>query len=285
MWAEVEALAARQHGVVTTAQLASAGLTPDAIAHCVKRGRLTRLHRGVHRVGPLTDTLTSPMAAVLACGLTAALSHQSAATHHGARAALPGPIDVTAEGKPRNREGIRAHRTVLAPDERTTRRGIPVTTPARTILDLAGVLALDDLERTVSELVAQRLVAAKDVVEQMARHPRRRGVAALRALLAEPLMTRSEAEREFRALIEQAGLPRPRVNAKIGSYEVDFFWREAQLVVEVDGFAFHGSRTAFERDRRKQAELVARGLRVSRVTWRQLADEPLAVVARVAAAL
>ena len=98
-------------------------------------------------------------------------------------------------------------------------------------------------------------------------------------------MTRSEAERRFMELIEQAGLPRPRANVRVGNYEVDFLWPDAQLVVEVDGFAFHGSRTAFERDRRKQAELVARGLRVSRVTWRQIADEPLAVVAGVASAL
>jgi very-short-patch-repair endonuclease len=103
--------------------------------------------------------------------------------------------------------------------------------------------------------------------------------------LGNPAFTRSEAERRLLALIRAAGLPPPRTNVHVGPYEVDFLWPAHRLVVEVDGFAFHSSRAAFERDRRRDADLQARGLRVTRVTWRQLEREPHAVVARLAAAL
>jgi very-short-patch-repair endonuclease len=282
---EVSALAARQHGAVTTAQLAEAGLSEAAIGHRVERGQLTRVHRGVYRVGPVPDTLTSPMAAVLACGPTAVLSHQAAAVLFGARAATGGSIDVTVDGHGRSRDGIRVHRAKLAPEERTERLAIPVTTPARTILDLAGALAEEDLERTLNELFVQRLVKAKDVNDLLTRHPNRRGTAVLRGLLDDPKLTRSDAERLLLRLVRSAQLPIPQTNVRVGRFEVDAYWPLERLVVEMDGFGAHGTRRAFERDRARDADLIVLGLRVLRVTWRQLVHEPQAVVARIAGAL
>ena len=285
----VAEIAARQHGVVTTAQLAAAGLGRRAVAHRVKHRRLTPLHRGVYLVGPNHTSLTSPMAAVLACGPTAVLSHHAAAALHGIAPERTGAIDVTVpSGRPESRPGVRVHRTRhLASADVTEERGIRVTTVARTLVDLAGELPARELRRAVEEAQIQRKLDHLSLGEAVDQARGRRGVAALRAAVqtAEPKLTRSEAERRLLRLVEAAYLPRPATNVRLGRYEVDALWHGERLVVEVDGFAFHSTRAAFERDRRRDAELQAAGYRVMRVTWRQLADEPEAVVARLAAAL
>jgi hypothetical protein len=287
----IAALAGRQRGLVTRDQLYELGLTRDAIDNRVKSARLHALHRGVYLVGhavPVEDA--RELGAVLACGPGAVVSHRSAA---GLWRLLPEPTgdpDVTVPGRDCRRErGIRVH-LVAALDRRDVRtvRGIPVTTPARTLLDLAAVVTTRELERAVADAQTRRLVRRSDLLALLARVGSRPGVPALRSLLDSeiaPALPRSEAEERFLALIGRAELPTPEVNVRIGGHEVDFLWRHQGLVVEVDGFRFHSSRAAFERDRLRDAQLGAAGLRVLRVTWRQIVDRPEALVARIATAL
>jgi len=203
----------------------------------------------------------------------------------------PGACDITVPGRVvASRRGIRVHCvTALEPRDVRTHRGIRVTAPARTMLDTAADAAPDELERALSESIALGLARPADLRALLARAGARRGVATLRDLL-DPSddaarVTRSEAERRMLALIRRAGLPRPETNVRIGAHEVDFLWRNERVVLEVDGFRYHSSRRAFERDRLRDAELVARGLRVIRVTWRQIVGAPEAVAARLAAVL
>jgi very-short-patch-repair endonuclease len=274
----VTALAARQHGVVTTQQLAEAGLGRRSIAHRVQQGRLKRLHRGVYLVASLPAPLTPQMAAVLACGATAVLSHHAAAALWGVRPPRDGAIDVTvATG--RHRKGIRVHRRQLEPSDVTRHHGIPATTPARTLFDLAAVLPQRDLDRAVEQAQVLGLVRPRALLE---RHPHR---ALQQALQQEPALTRSEAETRLLALIRAADLPAPQTNVRVHGHEVDFYWPEHRLVVEVDGYAFHGTRQAFERDRLRDGHLQARGIQVSRITWRQIAYTPEALLVRLAATM
>ena len=277
----VAVIAARQHAVVSSAQLAAAGITSKGIGHRVRHGRLNRWHRGVYLVGPIEAARTAEMAALLACGIERyALSHGSAAALWGLRP-RPSAVEVTVTKQLRPRAGLRIHRTAhLDPAHVTTRHGLRLTTPARTLLDLAGHLPPHELERAVNEAQVQRLVTAHELHLLAGRS---RALDA--ALTLEPALTRSEAESQLLALIRAARLPRPRANARVGRHEVDFLWPEQRLIVEVDGFAYHSSRAAFERDRARDAELQAAGYRVIRITWRQLTTEPEAVIARLAAAL
>jgi very-short-patch-repair endonuclease len=151
--------------------------------------------------------------------------------------------------------------------------GLPLTTAARTLHDLAPLLQPHELERAVEEALIRGL-ATRD---ELATRPALR-----RASIEEPQITRSEAERRLRKLIRAARLPRAETNTRVAGWEVDAVWHDQRLVVEVDGYAYHGNRAAFERDRRKDAALVAAGYRVIRITWRQLVDEPHAVVALLA---
>jgi very-short-patch-repair endonuclease len=183
------------------------------------------------------------------------------------------------------RPGIKIHRVAwIGPTELRTRFGIPLTSPVRTVLDLAGT-SPNELEAALAEGYATRLIRRRELAALLADHPRHRGTRRLRALIDEgPALTRSEAERRFLALVRRARLPQPEVNVRLGR-ELDFLWRRERLVVEVDGFAFHSTRAAFERDRRRDAELAANGFHVIRITWRQIVSEPEAVVARLAQAL
>jgi very-short-patch-repair endonuclease len=282
----IAALARRQHGVVTIGQLAAAGLGRPAVKHRVARGRLTPVHRGVYQVGPLPAPLGPEMAAVLACGPDALLSHHSAAALWGIRPAHAGEVHVTIPGRDIDaRPGIRVHRTNRTHSlNAAVKDGLPLTNPARTLLDIATLLPQHDLDRATEQ--AQILgLTTRDEIEGMLEQPVR-GSRALRvALKTEPTLTRSEAERRLRRLIRAARLPRPHTNARVAGHEVDFLWPSHRLVVEVDGFAFHGSRAAFERDRVRDADLLAAGYRVVRFTWRQITCEPHAVVARLAALL
>jgi very-short-patch-repair endonuclease len=234
----------------------------------------------VFLVGPLTGPWTREMAAVLACGDGAFLSHHPAGSLWAIRRAWHGPIDVTVPRHPRPGPEITIHRARL--DARDTRRrdGVPVTSPARTLLDLASVLPERDLARAVEQAQVLRLVTPQELAQIAGRG--RPGSAALHAVLEaqhEPSLTRSEAEARMLELIRAAGLPAPETNVKVLGHEVDFLWREQKLIVEVDGFAYHSSRQAFERDRRRDARLQAAGFRVIRVTYLQIVDDPASVVA------
>ena len=283
----VVALARRRHAVVTVEELAGAGLGRHAVAHRVRTGWLRRMFRGVYLVGPLEAPHSRAMAATLAGGAGAVLSHYPAAVLWGLCPPREGPIDVTVPGrKTRSRPGIRVHRSHLHPTDATRTHGIPVTSPARTLLDLATTVSQRDLARATEEAQVQRRVSTHSLNEQFSRYPTHRGTAALRkAIQAEPRLTRSEAERRMLELIRSARLPEPGVNVKVGGWEVDLVWPNQRLIVEVDGYAFHSSRRSFERDRGRDATLAGAGWRVVRFTWRQIVEEPEVVIARLSAAL
>jgi very-short-patch-repair endonuclease len=258
-------LARSQRGVVTTAQLQAAGIGRNAVAHRVAHGRLTRVLRGVYRVGPVQAPFAQEMAAVLATG--GVLSHHSAAMVWGLRPPHDGPAHVTVTASARNRVGVRVHRTASL--NAAVHHGLPLTTAARTLNDIAPLIGHGELDRAVEEAQIRGLVTSAEL------NGRARPS-------TEPQLTRSEAERRLLRLIGAARLPRPETNVRLAGWEVDAFWPASRLVVEVDGYAYHGNRAAFERDRRKDAALVAAGYTVIRITWRQLKDEPLAVVALLA---
>jgi very-short-patch-repair endonuclease len=264
--AAVARLAARQRGVITTKQLGAVGIGERAIAHRVAHGRLTRVLRGVYRVGPVEAPFAREMAAALATG--GVLSHHSAAMVWGLRPPYEGEVHVIVERGARNRAGLHVHRTASL--YAAVHQGLPLTTPARTLNDIAPLITRGDLDRAVEEAHIRGLVTTSQL----------RGRAA--AAIEEPQLTRSEAERRLQRLIRAARLPRPQTNVRVAGWEVDAFWPRERLIIEVDGYAYHGNRAAFERDRRKDAALVAVGYTVIRVTWRQLKDEPLTVVALLA---
>jgi very-short-patch-repair endonuclease len=249
------------------------------------------LHLGVYLVShPVPPPLARELAAVLACAPGSLMSHRSAAQLWAMVPIVSGPVDVTVVGREPNRPpGLRVHgaRDLSAADVRT-HHGIALTAPARTLLDLAAVASPRDLERALAEAQVRHLVDREELLALLRRAPRRRGSVALRALLdreAEPALTRSEAEERVLALVRAADLPPPEVNARVGRHEVDLLWRAQRLVVEVDGYAFHAGRAAFERDRLRDAELQAAGLRVMRLTWRQLVHGPEALLVRLTRAL
>jgi len=284
----VSALARRQHGVVSWEQLAGFGLTAGWVQHRVARGWLRRLHRGVYLVGPLEVQHSRAMAATLAAARGALLSHYSAAVLWDLRPPREGPMEITVVGREiRQRDGIRMHTvTDLHPTDMNRNHGIPVTSPARTLLDLATTATPRDLARATEEAQVQRRVSTHSLNEQFSRYPTHRGTAALRkAIRTDPKFTRSEAERQLLELVRAARLPEPEANVTIAGHEVDFVWRTQRLVVEVDGYAFHSSRSSFERDRRRDRELQAAGYRVLRFTWRELTEEREAVVATLTAGL
>jgi very-short-patch-repair endonuclease len=286
----IAAIATRQYGVVSRAQLLAAGIGPGAIATRVRRHRLHRLHRGVYAVGHTALVpLAREMAAVLACGADAAISHRSAARLWRLVEQDDGPIDVTVTRSAGRRPGLRIHRSrTFAPADVRIRQGIPVTTPERTLLDLAEAAPDRELERALDEALVQKLTTRAALVAVVDNAKGRRSAPRLRNLLErnEPTtLTRSAAEERFLALVRQAGLEAPEVNVRLGNHVVDFLWRRQRLVVEIDGYRFHSSRSAVERDRRRDAELAAAGYRVIRITWRQLTEEPYSVVARLSPAL
>jgi hypothetical protein len=283
----IAALARRQHGVISRAQLLSLGLGGSGVAHRVRAGRLHRIHRGVYAVGHARITASGLyLAAVLACGEGAVMSHRAAAALWCIRPSNSRVVDVTIPGRAgrARRKGVRIHRARLRPDEVALVDGIPVTSPARTLVDFADVSSLRELERAFDEAEYLRL----DCTGLEPIHGRR-GYGRLQTVSArhEPgtTRTRSDLEDLFLALCERFGLPRPAVNSLLLGHEVDFLWRDARLVVEVDGGAAHGTRAAFEEDRRRDAELAVAGQTVVRFTEARLEQAPAAVAAQVGALL
>lgn len=289
--ARIQELAARQHGVVARAQLLGAGVSVGAIDHRLRKGTLRQVHRGVYRTGPITARYQAEMAAALACGPDAALSDRTAA---GIWDLMPprqpeAPVDVAGPRSLRGpASGVRLHRRgPLEPDEMAQRHGLPLTTPGRTVLDLASSLGPYELERVLARALRDGLISRESVEAMLLRHPHRRGCRTLRALLDDtgPAFTRSEAEARFLALLRKGDVPRPRTNVVVCGLEVDFFWPDRSLVVEVDGFAYHAHRNAFENDRARDGMLAAENLSVIRFTWRQIHNEPERVLVRLCMAL
>ena len=251
------------------------------------RGEAVRAYEGVLLLGTMTSSATAPMAAVLACGPQAWLSHRSAALLFGvARQRQGSPFDVTITGPHRGHHaGIRLHRVKsLAAQDRDVHDGVPVTSVERTLIDLGGTCGGFELETAVAEAFARGLTDRERLLEGIGRARGRRGVARLRAVVEaprSPARTRSAPERRLLRLIREAGLPEPETNVRVGRWEVDFLWREQKLIVEVDAYATHSSPWAFERDRRKTAELEDSGFAVQRVTAVRIATAPVAAVARI----
>jgi very-short-patch-repair endonuclease len=250
-------IAARQHGRITTRQLAEVGLGRRGVSRRVKAGRLHRLHRGVYAVGHSRQTREGRwMAAVLACGPGAVLSHRTAAALWGMRPQSSGPIEVTVPGTGGRgrRAGLLIHRsTCLDPSTTARINDIPVTTPARTISDLRRILPPDQLHAAIRRAEVLRL----DVGVQP-------GYA--------PDLARSELERMVLRTCRRHRLPMPEVNARVGRYWVDFLWRDRGLIVETDGFRHHGTRAAFESDRERDIRLKLMGFTVVRFTHRQVSN-------------
>ena len=279
----VVALARRQHGAISVDQLRRAGLGPRAISGRVSRGWLRRIHKGVYLVGALESELTAPAAALLAVG-AGAISHRSAAAIWGLVVTRPAdPIHVTLlNANRRSRPGLTIHHHELQATEIRRRHNLRLTSPARTLRDLAAT-SPNELERAYNEALVLGLVTHREV-RKLLDLPHC-GVRVLRALIEDnPGMTRSRMEQRLRALIKKAGLPAPQTNVKVAGHEVDMYWPAHRLVVEYDGWNTHSSRIAFEDDRLKDAALMLAGERVMRVTGRQLERRSEELVARLAVA-
>jgi very-short-patch-repair endonuclease len=264
----VARIAGRQHGAISSLQLREAGLSRDTVLERRCAGRLHPLHRGVYAVGHTAPSVERRwMAAVLALGDGAVLSHRSAAALWGMLPARDGPVDVSLPSRSgrRRRSGIRIHRPASLGDREMTRqRGIPVTSPARTLADLRSVASDREQRRAIRQADALGLPTGEDIVSDK---------------------TRSELERRFLWLCSRHRLPKPAVNLRIGAFTVDFCWVEQQLIVETDGYKFHSGRVAFEDDRARDLELRALGYEVQRLSYRQVFDESAQVAAVLHAAL
>jgi very-short-patch-repair endonuclease len=261
--------------VVSRRQLLAAGVAPATVDYWVRAGRLRVIHRGVYATGGAVLRVEGRrLAAVLACGPGAVLSHRSAAAHWGLLNTDQTRIDVSAPATRHGVPGIRLHRTrFLDAQDTTDHEGIPITTVHRTLLDLAATVRSDRLERALAQAMHLQLYDQRAIDDAIARSTGHRGTGVLaRATAREPKRTRSEFEARFLKLVREAGLPEPEVNASLTALdhqdiEVDFYWPTHRLVVETDGWESHRTLAAFRRDRAKDAALTAAGYRVLRFTW------------------
>jgi very-short-patch-repair endonuclease len=260
----IAGLAARQHGVVSAAQLKDAGIDKSAISRRVQDGRLHSLHRAVYAVGHTRLSFEGRcMAAALALGDGAVVSHLSAAALWGMLKPHSGPIHITVpgDGGRRKRRDLKVHRSAsLIAGVSVLRDGIRVTKAARTLRDLHRVVSQGTYRTAVRRALDLRLISSEQ-------------------LRSDDDLTRSELERLFLSLCRRHHFPQPEVNARIDPYEVDFLWREQRVIVETDSWRHHADRSSFERDRARDAHLQSLGFRVLRFTHRQLTQDRSAVVA------
>jgi very-short-patch-repair endonuclease len=274
-------LAANQYGVISRRQLLDLGWHAEAIKHRVRKGRLHPVRRGVFAVGRPELTLRGHwMAAVLACGPGAFLSHMDAAMLWGIR----GPptatgrhwlVDICVEAHRRPRcEGIRLHRVQLFQElDRTQRNGIPVTSPVRTLIDLATLLGPGELETAINEADRLGLVDPDKLRAATAARRGQHGVRPLRDVLDRHTfsLTDSELERRLLRLVRRAGLPRPLTQQRVNGFRVDFYWPELGLVVETDGLRYHRTPAQQSRDRTRDQKHAAAGLTALRFSHAQVA--------------
>lgn len=258
-------LARDQHGVVARRQLLAIGFSSKAIAYRLETGQLRRLRRGVYTVGlPRGGDEQRWMGAVLACGDEATLSHRSAAALWEIGKERWGVIDISVRSRsPRHATGVKVRRRPPFPDADLTRhRGIPVTTPARTILDMATEVGIGMLERTVNEADKRDLIDPEALREALDGYPGEPGVRVLRALLDRLTFRLSDSDLEvlFRPIAAAAGLPVPLTKQWVNGFEVDFYWPDLGLVVETDGLRYHRTASAQNRDLLRDQTHVAAGL-------------------------
>jgi very-short-patch-repair endonuclease len=285
--------------VISTKQLIRLGYSLDEISDACLGARLHRLHQGVYAVGHRRLTWHSRCwAAVLGAEANetdevvwpAVASHGSAAYLWGLYRYAPETIDVTAPIRRRAKREFRVHfSSILAPEDREEREGIPVTSVARTLLDLAIRARPDQLDRLLERAEERELLDLRAVEALLDRAGGHRGRGRLRRALAlyrpDPSFTRSRFERQFRRLVRAARLPMPSMNFNFAGYELDAYWPQHRFAVELDLFETHGTRAAFERDRLRQEELKLIGIEMIRVTKPRLDSEPEAVLRNLAALL
>jgi predicted transcriptional regulator of viral defense system len=271
----VARIAADQHGVITIGQLLATGLSRDAVGRRVRKGSLHRVHRGVYRVGHRAPSVeASYLAAVLACGEGAVISGMAAAYLLGLSRQPPPPPEVTALCE-RRVPGVATRRIGLEPREVAVHRGIPVTTVPRTLVDLAAALSVSDLARACHEAEVRYRVGATEVDACLSRRPQMPGVAKVRAVYGrEHRLTLSALERRFVALLRSRGLPLPETNVPSAGGYLDCRWPERRLTVELDGFRYHHTRHAWERDRRRERDARARGDEFRRYTHGDVVEDP-----------
>ena len=282
-------MATRQHGVVSYRQLRTIGFSEKVIAAEVKRGRLRPLHRRVYAVGHEALSWEGWCVAAVAANAPCVASHWSAAWVWGLTRSRPsGKFHVTATTRRHRKADFRVHFAALAEEDMTECERIPVTSLARTVLDLAAL----DATRTGKDLRRcedLNLLDLRDFDALLARTSGHKGHSTLARAVElyqpDPSVTRSDVERDFRKLVRDAGLPDPAMNYVVAGYELDCWWEDAGLAVELDTFGTHGSRLSFEEDRKRQRVLGLLGITVERVTDRQLDREPAEVLRAVAARL
>jgi very-short-patch-repair endonuclease len=271
-------IAGGQHGVAARAQLLAAGLTDAQIRHRIAIARLRVEHAGVYALGGRPLTLNGrAMAAVLACGPGAAASHRTAGAVLGLLPVPAGRIEVTMPRPGRRRRGLMIHASrALTDGDVFSSDGVPCTTVARTLLDLAAVLPERQLTRALEKAMILRVFDLGAIEATLARAAGRAGTGTLRRLTkalddAAP-RDRNELERGFLELVRSAGLPEPVVNGLVCGYEVDFHWPLRRLIVETDGRETHDTAIGFERDHQRDLDLELAGWHVIRITWRQLVN-------------
>jgi len=283
---ELAALAGRQHGVVSIRQLRRLGYSHRSVGRAVAAGRLHRLHHGVYAVGHTNLSLYGRcLAGVLAAGPRSLLSHYSAGWLLGLVPTRPVPVHATTPVPRKRRDSVRIHhsRTLIEAD-RTQEQRIPVTSVARTALDLAAGVRFQTLRRLLRRSEELRVFDLEDFLSVLARNRGHRGAVPLGRALSiyePPRFTRSGLERKFVALAERFGLPQPLTAFVVAGYELDVYWPELRFAVELDVYATHGAHDPFEEDRRRDEELKLAGVELTRITGRRLEREPRQVMERV----
>jgi very-short-patch-repair endonuclease len=286
---ELAELARSQHGVIAKRQLTEFGYAKTTISEAVGQGRLHRLHRGVYAVGhPAISWEGRCLAAVLARP-GAVASHRTAAWIHGLLRTRPGTIHLTAPTRQRLKRDFVVHFARLEADDRVVVDGIPLTSPARTALDLAPDESPADLARLLQRADDNELLDRRrfeSLLDRTVGHPGHgKLTAALRAFRPETAVLRSDLERRFRRLVLAAGLPTPQANVAVEGYELDCYWEAEGFAVELDAYATHGSARSFEADREREDDLLLAGVELIRVTDVRLERDPQGTIARVAAHL
>jgi hypothetical protein len=277
-------LARRQHGVVARRQLLGLGVTKEEIDGRLRSGSLHPIHRGVYAVGHTAITMRGRwMGAVLASGDGAVLSHRSATALWGIWGSGTGEAHVTLPRKTRSQPSIRRHFGVLPGDELALVDGIPVTSAARAVLDLAADKGAAAAESALREMEYLGIYGPVSLSVLLERNPRHRGTPivapCLERLRDDPGgRVRSPLEEVFLPFLDEHGIPRPKLNAWLTinehRYQVDCLWPSSRLVGELDGFKSHGTKRAFRKDRERDRRLGAHGFHVVRITEGQVLDEP-----------
>jgi hypothetical protein len=284
--ASLSNLAEQQYGIVTYRQMREMGLSNGHIHRASKASRLRRVHRGVYAVGHKSlSRRAQSLAAVLACGSGAVLSHRSAAWLWGFLTRFPSEPEVTVPSRGHRRRTIRVYRTAGMPDrDCTTLEGIPVTSAGRTLFDLAGAVSTRDRARAIDRARRTGRLNLGELDEMLARRggtPQAKVLREALTLYRKPVYDRARSELLFLDALEQEGVSSPVLNCWEGKWEIDAYWPAERFAVEVDGWETHGSREAFENDRLRQEEMKLAGIDCISISARRIETEPRQVAQNI----